>query len=139
MNGDDVILMYGMVMFAPFEAGIQTYNRTQTSNIHTHQLIEGRPYQQFINEGADEIVLKVVLLPYFFNRDGDLPHLDYGRTQLYLYLESGTSHYLIYGYGRSLGIYLLAKITEDVTKFFPSGQGREEVVNMTLLFKRQRP
>ncbi len=132
MYGKQTILAFGMVRFAPRENSPMSYQLTHSAEVHTHKLIEGRPLYEFINQGMEELTLKIVIFPYL-----DIPS-DVGLRQLVEYLREGRARYLSEGNGRSLGLFLLTKITEDVPRFETTGRGGPGRIDATLLFQRQR-
>ena len=112
-----MMLALGMFVFSLHTAAYQEMQRQTDWRHPSTNRVGAQPARQFLGRGEDAITLPGVLLPELA---GTVLSLDALRTMA----DTGKAWSLVEGSGRVLGLWVIEKITETRTLFFPDGAAR---------------
>ncbi|MCY1408159.1 Phage P2 GpU [compost metagenome] len=112
-----MMLALGMFIFSLHTAAYQEMQRQTDWRHPSTSRVGAQPARQFLGRGEDAITLPGVLLPELA---GTVLSLDALRTMA----DTGKAWSLVEGSGRVLGLWVIEKITETRTLFFPDGAAR---------------
>ncbi|MCP1605735.1 phage tail protein [Pseudomonas citronellolis] len=112
-----MMLALGMFVFSLHTAAYQEMQRQTDWRHPSTNRVGAQPARQFLGRGEDAITLPGVLLPELA---GTVLSLDALRTMA----DTGKAWALVEGSGRVLGLWVIEKITETRTLFFPDGAAR---------------
>lgn len=112
-----MMLALGMFVFSLHTAAYQEMQRQTDWRHPSTNRVGAQPARQFLGRGEDAITLPGMLLPELA---GTVLSLDALRTMA----DTGKAWSLVEGSGRVLGLWVIEKITETRTLFFPDGAAR---------------